>query len=75
MANVAIAVVFLEFKQHKLSIANQVWARAKVPKVLEVICHLYVAIYNALFFLKAILYPKAFFEQYSFQFQAIPQFV
>ncbi|MBW2005227.1 MAG: hypothetical protein JRI72_11600 [Deltaproteobacteria bacterium] len=27
MTNVTIAVVFLELKQHKLSIANQVWAR------------------------------------------------
>ncbi|MBE9542669.1 MAG: hypothetical protein IMF01_10160 [Proteobacteria bacterium] len=27
LANVAIAVVFLEIRQHKLSIANQVWAR------------------------------------------------
>jgi len=27
LANVTIAVVFLELKQHKLSIANQVWAR------------------------------------------------
>jgi len=27
LANVAIAVVFLEIKQHKLSTANQVWAR------------------------------------------------
>jgi hypothetical protein len=30
LANVEIAVVFLEIKQHKLSIANQVWVRVNV---------------------------------------------
>ena len=60
MANVAIAVVFLELKQHKLSIANQVWARDKVPKVLKVICHFYVATYNPLFFPQGDIVPKVF---------------
>ena len=61
MANVAIAVVFPELKQHKLSIANQVWARAKVPKVLKVICHLYFATYNPLFFPQGYIVSKSFF--------------
>ena len=29
LANATISVVFLELKQHKLSIANQVWARVE----------------------------------------------